>query len=121
MYEVPECWRTSCLLSCSDMISAGELPNSVGLFPSRRSAANNTPTLFWEPAPTDVTALRSIAGEPRSVRFLWYFPMQASASVRRGQTDMLAGQECLTDSVLKRSRAQVQGNRVFAAHPYPWL
>jgi hypothetical protein len=25
--------RTSCLLSCSDMISAGELPNPVGLFP----------------------------------------------------------------------------------------
>src|SRR5713226_6149351 len=25
--------RTSCLFACSDMISAGELPNPVGLFP----------------------------------------------------------------------------------------
>jgi len=54
------------------------------------------------------------SGEPCTVRILRYFPIQASVSVRRGQTDTLAGQEYLNHSVLKRSRAQVKGNRVFA-------
>jgi hypothetical protein len=87
----------------------------------QQSVAKLTSTLFWERAPTDVAALRSIAGEPFTVRILQYFPMQASVSVRRGQTDTLAGQEYLNHSVLKRSRAQVQGNRVFATHLYPLL
>ena len=60
-------------------------------------------TLFWEPAPTDPTAPRGIAGELGSARILSYFPIQASASVRQAQTDTLAGQEYLNDSVLKRS------------------